>query len=326
MVWMTWWPLVSASRSPVWSRASCRATACAASSARQPTTVAKRLDAGRHLLVVQLRRQRDGPRALRARGVVDELDDLHGRLDQPGDRTGRRALYLLLGWQFVVAQIVGGAIMIGAVRIHDALSSRAATRTNLRERVRRDSPRHRRCGVDPGGANAHATARTTARRAASRIGDLTMLRKELLAGFLVAGFLMADVPNRWWSHLFLSGHGDLDGHRERRSWRRCSPSSPSSVRSATSRSRPRCGPRRRLRRRGQLHLRRPRDVAAAAHLPPLLRHLGRALRLFALLWLVMSVRRTRHRPALRTWRPGAAHAPRAFRRCGSLPVGLDPRA
>ena len=34
-----------------------------------------------------------------------------------------------------------------------------------------------------------------------------MLRKELLAGFVVAGFLMVDVPNRWWSHLFLSGHG-----------------------------------------------------------------------------------------------------------------------
>ena len=39
------------------------------------------------------------------------------------------------------------------------------------------------------------------------IGDLTMLRKELLAGFLVAGFIMVDVPNRWWSHLFVSGHG-----------------------------------------------------------------------------------------------------------------------
>src|ERR1700689_1304708 len=34
-----------------------------------------------------------------------------------------------------------------------------------------------------------------------------MLRNELLAGFVVAGFLMADVPGRWWSHLFVSGHG-----------------------------------------------------------------------------------------------------------------------
>jgi uncharacterized membrane protein YraQ (UPF0718 family) len=45
------------------------------------------------------------------------------------------------------------------------------------------------------------------RAAAFSLGDFTMLRKELLAGFIVAGFLMVDVPNRWWSHLFLSGHG-----------------------------------------------------------------------------------------------------------------------
>jgi YHS domain-containing protein len=34
-----------------------------------------------------------------------------------------------------------------------------------------------------------------------------MLRKELVAGFLVAGFLSVHVPSAWWSHLFISGHG-----------------------------------------------------------------------------------------------------------------------
>jgi uncharacterized membrane protein YraQ (UPF0718 family) len=39
------------------------------------------------------------------------------------------------------------------------------------------------------------------------ISDLTMLRRELVIGFLVAGFASAWVPNSWWSHLFLTGHG-----------------------------------------------------------------------------------------------------------------------
>jgi len=76
----------------------------------------------------------------------------------------------------------------------------------MRERVLRDSP--------PAMSSLTQTWRERARdkenyRLAARftIGDLTMLRKELLAGFVVAGFLMSDVPNRWWSHLFVSGHG-----------------------------------------------------------------------------------------------------------------------
>jgi uncharacterized protein len=34
-----------------------------------------------------------------------------------------------------------------------------------------------------------------------------MIRIELAAGFLVAGFLSAHIPTSWWHHLFLSGHG-----------------------------------------------------------------------------------------------------------------------
>jgi YHS domain-containing protein/uncharacterized membrane protein YraQ (UPF0718 family) len=39
------------------------------------------------------------------------------------------------------------------------------------------------------------------------IGDLTMLRRELVAGFLIAGFVSADAPASWWRHLFWGGHG-----------------------------------------------------------------------------------------------------------------------
>jgi YHS domain-containing protein len=39
------------------------------------------------------------------------------------------------------------------------------------------------------------------------VSDLTMLRKELVIGFLVAGFADAAVPVSFWKHLFITGHG-----------------------------------------------------------------------------------------------------------------------
>ena len=39
------------------------------------------------------------------------------------------------------------------------------------------------------------------------ISDLTMLRKELVIGFVVAGFATVLVPTGVWQSLFLTGHG-----------------------------------------------------------------------------------------------------------------------
>ena len=39
------------------------------------------------------------------------------------------------------------------------------------------------------------------------VGDITMLRRELVIGYLVAGFLTVLVPVEWWNTLFISGHG-----------------------------------------------------------------------------------------------------------------------
>ncbi|HUZ42481.1 MAG TPA: permease [Acidimicrobiales bacterium] len=115
-------------------------------------------------------------------------------------------LYLLLGWQFVAAQLVGGVLMIAALSFTTHYFFSRRHQEQLHERVLRDSP--------PPMSAANESWRDRVRDKESyslaarfTIGDLTMLRKELLAGFLVAGFLMVDVPNRWWTHLFLSGHG-----------------------------------------------------------------------------------------------------------------------
>jgi hypothetical protein len=115
-------------------------------------------------------------------------------------------LYLLLGWQFVVAQFVGGVLMVAALSFTTHFVFSRRYQDQLREHVLGDSP------PAMGGVNESWRARAREKEnyqlaARFAIGDLTMLRKELLAGFVVAGFIMADVPNRWWSHLFVSGHG-----------------------------------------------------------------------------------------------------------------------
>ena len=115
-------------------------------------------------------------------------------------------LYLLLGWQFVAAQFIGGAIMIAGLALVTHLVFSRRYEEQLRTRVLEDSP-----------PPSHATTNSWRTRLSTRqnyelaarytMGDLTMLRRELLAGFIVAGFLSVHVPATWWSHIFLTGHG-----------------------------------------------------------------------------------------------------------------------
>lgn len=117
-------------------------------------------------------------------------------------------LYLLLGWQFLIAQFIGGVIMIVALAGFAGLFFSKGSQEELRQRVLADSP-------DVSTRRSISwRERLRARRyyelsARYTMGDFTMLRKELLAGFLIAGFLSVHVPSSWWSHLFLTGHGSL---------------------------------------------------------------------------------------------------------------------
>jgi uncharacterized membrane protein YraQ (UPF0718 family)/YHS domain-containing protein len=117
-------------------------------------------------------------------------------------------LYMLLGWQFVLAQFVGGAFMIVGLATLTGLFFSKRSQDQLRERVLRDAP--------PDARNTETAWRERlrsfsfySRSARFTVGDVTMLRKELLAGFVVAGFLTVHVPSSWWSHVFLTGHGSL---------------------------------------------------------------------------------------------------------------------
>jgi hypothetical protein len=126
-------------------------------------------------------------------------------------------LLLLIGWPFALAEFVGGAIMITLLALVLPRVIPAGSLTRARERL----------NGQPGeaaesDAHAHHDEPDAERRPARErirslagwsdaagytISDLTMLRKELLIGFVVAGFATVLVPNWVWQSLFLTGHG-----------------------------------------------------------------------------------------------------------------------
>jgi YHS domain-containing protein len=124
-------------------------------------------------------------------------------------------LWLLLGWQFALAELVGGVLMIALI---STILPRVMRADELEEARRRLETRS--TGGAHGGHESHAAqagdddtagrARTLAGwsdAASYTISDLTMLRRELFIGFLVAGFLDVAVPVSFWQSLFITGHG-----------------------------------------------------------------------------------------------------------------------
>jgi uncharacterized membrane protein YraQ (UPF0718 family) len=129
-------------------------------------------------------------------------------------------LWLLIGWQFALAEFVGGAIMIVllAVVLPRVIPARWLddARARLAAQSGTDVPGHDHAeGQHPAGqhpAGQHLGLRSRRRwgdAAGYTISDLTMVRKELVIGFVVAGFLAALVPAGFWRSIFLTGHGVL---------------------------------------------------------------------------------------------------------------------
>ena len=115
-------------------------------------------------------------------------------------------LAVLIGWQFVAAEFVGGTIMIALLAVTGGLFLRGRALEGAREHV--------------GMANAHETTndRSAARErirslagwsdaARYTMADLTMLRREMAIGYVVAGFLSVIIPVHWWNDIFMRGHG-----------------------------------------------------------------------------------------------------------------------
>ena len=132
-------------------------------------------------------------------------------------------MLVLLGWQFAAAEFVGGPIMIvllattggfvfsapllarararlqGATHSgHDHATSDQSTSGDVEPEEQRDTQRFS-AAIRSGAAWSDASRYA--------IADATMLRRELVIGYLVAGQLATLVPTRFWNGLFIHGHG-----------------------------------------------------------------------------------------------------------------------
>ena len=132
-------------------------------------------------------------------------------------------LWLLIGWQFALAEFVGGAVMIILLAlvvprvIPTAWIERARANLNSdtvtgRADAQAGHDHHTDSATTESEQQEPLTKRLRSRRgwgdaSGYTISDLTMLRKELLIGFVVAGFLAALVPTAFWQSIFLTGHG-----------------------------------------------------------------------------------------------------------------------
>ncbi|MBF6558219.1 MAG: permease [Acidimicrobiales bacterium] len=123
-------------------------------------------------------------------------------------------LVVLMGWQFAVSEFIGGAIMIALFTVLAGLYLRGRLVVQARERLTGvDGHDH----MDRPPENTALQHQPWGRRLRSRGGwadsatytmaDLTMLRKELAIGYMVAGFLATVVPIHFWNAIFLHGHG-----------------------------------------------------------------------------------------------------------------------
>jgi uncharacterized protein len=111
-------------------------------------------------------------------------------------------LWVLIGWQFALAEFVGGAIMIVLLSLGARLVLRRDEIAAARERLgpsEASSPLGERTGPTTLAGWADAASYTLA--------DAKMLRREMAFGYAVAGFLAVLVPAHVWRDVFVSGHG-----------------------------------------------------------------------------------------------------------------------
>src|SRR5256714_10528389 len=129
-------------------------------------------------------------------------------------------LVILMGWQFAAAEFVGGFVMIVLLAALGGFALRGALVRQARERLQQglvgDHDHQEMVGVSE--ERQHELERTPWRvkltskaawadAASYTMADITMLRKELVIGYTVAGALAVVVPMRVWNDVFLSGHG-----------------------------------------------------------------------------------------------------------------------
>jgi uncharacterized membrane protein YraQ (UPF0718 family)/YHS domain-containing protein len=106
-------------------------------------------------------------------------------------------LWIMMGWQFAVAEFFGGAIMILLLKILIPRLIPASLIENSRESIENSAPTN------------SAKKATWHDAAGYTIGDFKMLRYELIIGFIAAGLAAKLIPTSFWNTLFLADYGFL---------------------------------------------------------------------------------------------------------------------
>ena len=116
-------------------------------------------------------------------------------------------LYLLMGWQFMAAEWIGGVVLIVIM----SMLVRRTYPTRLVEEARRNAARSSSAHDHHAGHDENKSffqrlfrSETYIAIAQSFVMDWKMLWKDLAAGFLIAGFLAEFVPDHIWQSLFLA--------------------------------------------------------------------------------------------------------------------------
>ena len=127
-------------------------------------------------------------------------------------------LWVLMGWQFVLAEIFGAFVLIVImwllIRLFLPKNLETEIRTRAQEQVQGSMHRHHPPSPGSSVASEHQVETPTpapgegdGRRwvgvAHAFVTDWSMLWKEILGGFLIAGFLATLMPHGWWEALFL---------------------------------------------------------------------------------------------------------------------------
>ena len=117
-------------------------------------------------------------------------------------------LWLLMGWRFVLAEVIGAFVLIGLVwglaRLIFPRDLEGSAREHAEAATSGDGDEEGGCcHHDHGGGDAQEGR--WARLAGAFVMDWQMLWKEIAVGFLIAGFLSALVPATAWRALFLEG-------------------------------------------------------------------------------------------------------------------------
>jgi uncharacterized protein len=125
-------------------------------------------------------------------------------------------LLVLLGWQFLTAELAGGLLMIAILAVVFKYTLRASMVDAARGQAERGlaGRMEGHAGMDMSVTDGPFLSRLFSPRAFTAIAhyfymDLASLWQDLLIGFLIAGALAAWVPNSFWQGFFLTSHPAL---------------------------------------------------------------------------------------------------------------------